>query len=529
MEDPQETISQLEKQLEQALKNASEQNQAKDTFLANVSHELRTPLNGIIGFGEIISQSRDMDAVHHYADLIVSESMKLRRLINQLLDISRFTSGQIVLDENPFNIHSFADQLKISLSSQAFEKGLEFTGTVDEAVPSILVGDYFRLTQIMTNLLDNAVKFTERGSVAFRIGLEEPEKGESGSRIVFESRDTGSGIPEDQQDRVFSRFTQADSSHTRSFGGSGLGLAITKELVQKMNGEIFLSSVPGEGTTIRIAVPLKAAPEATPVQPQGQPESLPFDMTGLFQDMRILIAEDYQPNREVLEAHLAPTNADIVSVANGEETLKAVQEENFDLILMDVQMPVMNGWEATRRIREQQDSRQLPILGITADAFPKDRLQCLEAGMNGVIVKPVRRRKLMETILNVISGSRSSDTVKKERENGEICRVQEFFNEIGDADLGRKIVFGFLDKLPRQITAMEEALRARDRETAQREVHSIKGGARNIMADRLALQARRCEDFLKNSSSPAWEEAEESFSQVREEIESLRNFLQNQE
>lgn len=536
-------IQELEEKLIAAQQETEEQNRAKDAFLANISHELRTPLNGIIGFGEIISQSRDLESIQHYADLIVSESMKLRRLINQLLDISRFASGQVVLEENPFSLTNLKDQLYTSFSSQAYEANLEFSGVVDSQCPPILLGDHFRISQVMTNLLDNAIKFTPRGQITFRISLTPPSAlppslaispEEDRQVFCFEVQDTGVGISEELKAKIFQRFTQADASTTRQYGGSGLGMSITHELVEKMGGSIDIISPDQGGTLIRVYLPLKQAPLHEEMKQPDKGGSLPFDVTGLFPDLRILVVEDYQPNREVLLAHLTPTNADLVTATNGKEAVLAVEEESFDLILMDVQMPHMDGYEATREIRKTFTPQDLPILGITADAFPQDRQKCLEAGMNGVIVKPLRRRQLMETILTIISGvpddrqePRPPESAAPLESSREVCHRDRFLTEIGDPELGQKIIDGFLDKLPRQLETLREALRARDKITAHRESHSIKGGARNIMAEELAHQARLLEDELRHDRDTSWEAAARYLNQCSESVYTLIDYIKN--
>ena len=381
----------LEQDLLSALEAAKSGAAAKSDFLANMTHELRTPLNAIVGFSGVLKGSADLTArdARHVA-LIHDASATLLGVVNDVLDFSKLDSGGYELDPHPFDPGAMAQSVAALVEQQATAKGLDLRVDIDgEMAP--LVGDAARLRQVLLNFLSNAVKFTSQGAVSIR--LTQTPVGEA-RRLRVEVRDSGIGIPESQLQQVFERFTQADVSVSRQFGGTGLGLAISKRIIETMGGEIGAESQPGVGSTFWFEADL---PEAE----SGVIEVAAEDARGDFdQRLRLLLVEDNPVNRELVATLLAAFDVDIAVAVNGAEAVDAVAAADFDIILMDVQMPVMDGLTATRHIRAMtgRPAARAPIIAMTANVLPEQVARCLEAGMNDHLGKPINPAKLVETL-----------------------------------------------------------------------------------------------------------------------------------
>ena len=381
----------LEQELLAALDEAKSGAAAKSDFLANMTHELRTPLNAIVGFSGVLKTSADLVArdARHVA-LIHDASATLLGVVNDVLDFSKLDSGGYELDPHPFDPASMAHSVTALVEQQASAKGLALQVTVDgESGP--LVGDAARLRQVLLNFLSNAVKFTSQGDVKVR--LTQTPAGDC-RRLRVEVRDSGIGIPAGQLDQVFERFTQADVSVSRRFGGTGLGLAISKRIIETMQGAIGAESEQGVGSMFWFEVSLPGADEL--VQ-----EAAADDASGDFeQRLRLLLVEDNPVNRELVTTLLAPFDVDIAIAVNGAEAVEAMGAADFDLILMDVQMPVMDGLTATRHIRALASPRaaNIPIIAMTANVLPEQVARCREAGMNDHLGKPINPAKLIEIL-----------------------------------------------------------------------------------------------------------------------------------
>jgi PAS domain S-box-containing protein len=382
---------QLEDELRDALARSEAAAAAKADFLANMTHELRTPLNAILGFSGVLRTSTlltPQDA--RRVELIHDASATLLGVVGDVLDYSKLEAGAFELDPQPFDPAATTHSAAAMIGDQAAAKGLALVAEIDEAMP-LVVGDAPRLRQVLLNFLSNAVKFTRDGGVevvcAHRIEADR-------CHLRWEVRDTGIGIPDDQADAVFMRFTQADASVSRQFGGTGLGLAISKQIIEAMGGRIGVASLIGQGSTFWFEIAVPVAAEAAPALADARAGA------ALDRRLNLLVVEDNAVNRELITTLLSPFDIAVDTANDGAEALEAVTRAQYDLILMDVQMPVMDGLTATRRIRAMRPSagRGVPIVAMTANVLPEQIARCREAGMDDHLGKPINPARLLETL-----------------------------------------------------------------------------------------------------------------------------------
>ncbi len=372
------------KALEKAEAEAQEASRAKSAFLAMMSHELRTPMNGVLGLAHALRGTELSPRQAEYLEMIEQSGHGLMTILNDILDLSKIEAGRLELEVAPFDVRKLAAQIRLVWSETARLKGLELALDVDPATPTWLSGDAARVRQILMNLVSNALKFTEAGRVTVRIA---PAEG----GVALSVSDTGVGMSQEQRARLFTPFVQGDRTIARRFGGTGLGLTICRQLADMMDGEIGVESVPGQGSTFTARLPLPAA--LGPVAVVGEAETL--DLVGA----RLLVVDDNEVNQVVARAVLESAGASVVTVGDGRSALDRLRVEDFDVVLMDVHMPGMDGVEAVRRIRSGEGGRvDLPVVALTADAMVGDAERLLAQGFDDAHPKPIQPAGLLATV-----------------------------------------------------------------------------------------------------------------------------------
>ena len=419
-------IARQTKQLRDANTSLEEASRLKSDFLANMSHELRTPMNAIIGFSGLLAETELTGEQREFVETIGRASASLLVLINDILDLAKIEAGKLELDPRPFQLAGLLKGVEAMFRSQAARKGNRFSCQIDPAVTGNFIGDENRIRQILVNLAGNAMKFTSEGDIGIRV--EKVREDERSMDLRFAVSDTGIGIPLERQKAIFEKFTQADGSTTRKYGGTGLGLAITSQLVSLMNSEIELASIPGQGSTFGFvislaktteeadsmpaaaiatenAVPADSAPERTMAQPVQE------EVSAGRKGLAALVVEDNPVNQRLASLLLIKAGCSAEVAADGLQALEMLRDHRYDFVLMDVQMPNMDGHTATRRIREIEASAEkeryaslagrtssLYIVGLTAHARKEDEQQCYDAGMDDFLTKPIIKDKLMKLI-----------------------------------------------------------------------------------------------------------------------------------
>ncbi len=406
-----ERLNQVIQHAEQSAREADLANRAKSDFLATMSHEIRTPLNGVIGFIEMLSDTDLNEEQREYADTVRSSGEALMALINDVLDFSKIESGHLHLEAREFHLIPMLRELSSLFFNDAARKGLGFRVDIGDSVPRLVTGDETRVRQIITNLLANAIKFTESGEVRLSVERYAGPDVDGNCELEFEVRDSGIGMNKDQIQRLFLPFSQGDSSTTRKYGGTGLGLAICKRLAEAMGGRVWATSKEGRGSSFFVRIKMKsivAAPEATVTPESNSAVASEADQSrkpGEEFPLRIAVAEDNLANQRVLSIMLKRLGWDAVCQENGETLVEYLKENTVDIVFMDLQMPVMDGIEATTLIRSGEagePNRNAKIIALTANALQGDADRCLRIGMDAYISKPIKLEVLKTTIMGLI-------------------------------------------------------------------------------------------------------------------------------
>ena len=380
---------------EEAKKQADKANQAKSIFLANMSHEIRTPMNAILGFTSILQEKESEPQKRHYLNSILTSSRTLLTLIDDILDLSKVEAGKLELQHSPVSMDHLFNDIEIVFKNAILKKGLEFTLKIREGFPRVLLLDEVRLRQILINLVGNAVKFTENGFINVSASGTFPKKPDSQLELKIEVEDSGIGIPKDQQEKIFEAFDQATGQKIKDFGGTGLGLSLSQRLVTMMGGTITVISECGKGATFRIVLPeVEIAPTSSSTPDEGL-----SDYHGVsFEPSTLLIADDIDYNREILQAYLVNFDFTFLHAADGQQALELLSEKKVDLLFLDMKMPVMDGFEVCRRLRQSAQFRSIPIVGISASAL-KDDEALIRRSCDGFLAKPVDKSELLRELM----------------------------------------------------------------------------------------------------------------------------------
>lgn len=487
--------------LEKARTLAEKSVRVKEIFLSNVSHEIRTPLNAIIGFTNLLDGEVKGTKSADYVGYIKMASKNLLELINDILDFSKMEAGQIALDQTNTSIAELIESVSIIISQRAFEKGIAYKKTLSAGLPEMILTDKLRLTQILLNICGNAIKFTEKGQVQISVAPVSPVI-DNVQIIRFTIADSGIGIPADKIDKIFERFVQASDSTTRLFGGTGLGLSIVKSLVDILEGTIKVESSLGAGTTFILEFPFTVV---TDFSVPDETQHLHF-ISEPIGDIHVLAAEDNLLNQKLLAAIFERLSMDLTIVNNGQEAIDALQTNTYDLVLMDIQMPVMDGYTAIKKIRNSI-SQTLPIITMTAHAMVGEKDECLSIGANGYISKPFRENELLHTISNLMGKfnenyTETSPVNTPPNESMENTIVNfDYLNEItgGDPDLQKELILLFESELNNQSALIQQAEALPDHEKLRQHVHKFRSSLFSVGLLGTADKYKKIEGELKNS------------------------------
>lgn len=501
--------------LEEARRQAEAASLAKSDFLANMSHEIRTPMHGVMGMTDLLLQGGLTPQKEKVYQLAIKDSAdSLMMIINDILDFSKIEAGKFTLEKKPFSLRSVLENCLSGLQVRAEEKGLRLKRHLDSSVPACLVGDYGRLRQVFSNLVGNAVKFCKQGQISVEIDLASIE----GDEVVLHVRvaDTGIGIAEEACQRIFNQFEQADGSTTRKYGGTGLGLAICKKLVELMGGDIWVESRLGVGSCFHFTARFQSGDESL-LLTETDTASVPGRLRQTPLD--ILLADDVEINRALVQAILEPYGHRLTLAEDGRKAFDAYKSKRFDVVLMDVQMPEMDGLEAARAIREYEQamdrSVSVPIVAMTAFAGHENRQVCLDAGMTDYLPKPIKPEQLLQ-LLDVLCGCRvpaaeavssvpslppeASEVPGSPDEELAAFAQNELLERLGGRlEMVPRFVTLFCKGVLPQLEGLGTALESDDADGVRRHAHAIKGSAGNIAALRMQRTAAMIEKAAKES------------------------------
>ena len=546
--------SQLEISIKRAnrlAKEADTANQSKSDFLANMSHEIRTPMNAIIGFSEVLSEEELTDEQRKHVDIIRESGENLLQLINDILDLSKIEAGKLDTEIIECSLGRLLAVVEPLMRPRAEEKGLDFEVVKSEGLPALIRTDPVRLRQCLINLINNSIKFTEKGYVHTTVSLEE-----FGNEpyIRFDIEDTGIGIPADKQELIFAKFEQVEGGTRRRYGGTGLGLSITKQLVHLLGGELTLTSEEGKGSVFSFVIPAGVDVKSQPLldeydfvselSQEDKDTSEQVKLSG-----HVLVAEDSRASQMLITLLLEKLGLQTTTAEDGKKAVQEALSQSFDLIFMDMQMPNMNGYEATKELRSKGITT--PIVALTAHAMKGDDEKCISAGCDDYLTKPIERRKLLETIRKHLTsegkalsekvdlvkshvdqlGQLCSDETSSEAESNESVSVQSseevvdwaaVKNICDDETVIKEIVNAFLKDGPQTITSIADAIKVENPADVQSYAHKLKGAALSIGASRLPEVAHRleCAGQEKDIATAA-----SLFDNLQSEFEKLVSFL----
>ncbi len=459
-------------QLDSSEKKLRELSAVKETFVANISHEIRTPMNAIMGFTNILKTKNRDPELNEFIEAMSKSGKNLLTIINDILDLSKIEAGMMSVQIAPVSIQSIAQSIQTLFREKVNDRRLQFRITVDNAIPGIIYGDPVRLTQILINIVGNAVKFTQKGSIALQITNKEIT--DNDVTLEFIVRDTGIGIPKEKLAKIFDRFIQVEDSNIREYGGTGLGLAIVKELIELQNGHIEVESKVDKGTTFRFVIPFRRNQH---LNDRLQQDNVTFSNPDPFA-VNILVVEDNQLNQTLIRHLLHEWKFSFKIAANGLEAIDLLQKEKFHLVLMDIQMPQMDGYTATLKIRNAYNIG-IPIIAMTAHGSAGEREKCLKFGMNGYIAKPINGHELLRIITqftgNVADRRKTDGSTNPQSSRYRFISLAYMFDiSNGNKEYEKIITEQFLDAIPQDIERLRAALENQQYDSVKKIAHNMK-------------------------------------------------------
>ena len=486
--------------LNESEKKIKEASQIKEQFLANMSHEIRTPMNAILGFTNLLKKSNLDPHQLQYVEYIYSSGENLLTLINDILDMSKIEAGMMDIEEAPFSLNGLISSIEVMFREKAIAKGLELKITIDPAIHDTLSGDAVRLTQVLINLLSNAVKFTEKGGVYLNVSLQNQE--DDALELAFSVRDTGVGIAPGKRQAIFNRFQQAEVQTTRRYGGTGLGLSIVKQLVELQKGHIDLKSEESKGSEFTVILPFRQVTDIVEAYSEKSIEIAP-----VLKGINVLVAEDNIMNQQLIRHLMRQWGLDFRLVNNGQEVMEALREETFSVVLMDIQMPEMDGYAATAAIRNEL-KLDVPIIAMTAHAMSGEKEKCLGFGMNDYISKPVREAELHAILKkHAIAAGETVGVVN-------LSYLKDL--SMGDAAFEQTIIEQFIIQVPEELKALQDAIFKKDMLQIKAVAHGMKSSV-----SYLGLNERLHPILHRIESGAASNEQDSHFKEDFDEIKAV--------
>ncbi len=543
-------LEEANRELTIALEQAERAEKAKREFLANMSHEIRTPMNAIIGFGDILADEELTDNQRSCVNTICDSGKHLLGLIDDILDFSKIEAGKLDVQTSECSLKHLFAKIESMMQPAALEKGLKFEIRENKGLPMNIHTDPTRLEQCLINLVSNAIKFTEEGHVYVKISLEDKN---NQTYIRFDVSDTGVGIPPEKHGKVFESFAQVDGSTSRKYGGTGLGLTITRELAELLGGELTLTSKQGKGSIFSLIIPASVDVTKQPFLDRNNIADHMGDERDKLKEVKlsghVLVAEDVRSNQMLVRWFLEKVGFEVTVAEDGNEAVQKALNRSFDLILMDIQMPNMNGYEATRKLRNE--GVKTPIIALTASAMSGDEGKCVCAGCDDYLSKPLDRRKLLEKIRKHLpveneALSEKANSVKSQvddlanlccdrisqesilgktvgiEDSKEILNWGQLIGRLGDEELIKEVVPIFLDDSEERFNKLTEAVKAGDAKGIKLYAHALKGAATNVGAKRLSDIAYRLECVGRENDVEA---ATPLFDKLKTELEKVVTFL----